>query len=249
MFEPQTIDVSVFQGRISTSYLERLAEGYSFSELIEFKDNFLCGNWDGRFGLFVFSDHTEKDSLDSFFKINLKVENDEFLSTLNFPYEFRESFIQSIIDENRYFSNHDSLINKKQGNFLTLTTDNTIPESIDLTQWTEHQCSTMELTPQQFAKVMSHIYALPEIERDKIIAFREKEIKKRVKNRMESYILTYPCQERPYSIKLYGNDDCSYIKLFETKEAAWDCYQELKKFSMIEDSYDLIERLGFVHDN
>lgn len=68
-----------------------------------------------------------------------------------------------------------------------------------------------------------------------------------IKRNLEHLIDYKPTLEKPISVKIYGNDDCSYKKIYATQKEA---YEEVKFFEKFEplDFNDVIS-FGFVFDN
>lgn len=249
MFEKQHADYTILSKELQP-YGKRMAEAFEFSAFLPFKDQFLCGNWDQKYGLVTFKDYSQDKKLKSFLAIQLEMEERETLSTFNFPYPFSKDVVDKMLEENRFISNHDLIENRSQGDFLTITSDSMFHgDEFKKEEWEEHKCRSSTLTAVQYAKIMLHIHSLPEEERDYILKFNQDKIKKTIEMNILSYRKTSPCTERPFALCIYGNDDCSYIKLFETKEAAWKCFKQLQYGSKIRDSYDFIHELGFDYDN
>lgn len=235
-------------------YAKAMTKNAQFSAFIEFKTNFLAGNWDGKYGLVRFTDHrietSRQDPLKHFLEIVVETQNKSMTEIYHFPHPFCEK-VKEIVQKKRYFSNSDYMtqfpVGSKKRNFayLSLTDDNVIHESIDMSQWKELKVGFTELTPTEYAEVMLLIHSLPEDEKNYILDYHKKKAQKSAERDIEYYFKTQSCYERPFSIDLFGNDDCAYTRLFETKEQAWECYKDLAANAMKEDGYDLVDRLGF----
>lgn len=76
----------------SRASLQAIVNYYGFSDLIEFKDNFLCGNWKGfndkSYGALVFIDNSEKET-ESFVEIKESYKESAYLSSFNLPEEVK----------------------------------------------------------------------------------------------------------------------------------------------------------------
>lgn len=228
---------------------------YDFSDLIEFNDNFLAGSWDGIYGILIFEDGIKSYPLDPNNKLKSKVaifneiQKREALKMWNFPYLIQNEIIRPMLEQNRYFSNHDFIKDRSCGSFLTFTSDDVIPEEcLDKSKWTEHLCSSSDLSPIQFMKVMTEIHNRRD--RDDILNFYNDKVKKGIDSSYKESITLYQHLEMPYRLRLFGNDDSSYTKLFATEEEAFDCYNKMKELAKTKSSgYDVIKELGFLFSN
>ena len=233
-------------------YAHSMTKDSQFSAFIEFKTNFLSGNWDGKYGLIRFTDHNieRKNPLKYFIEIVINTQEESRTNIYNFPYPFIEE-VKKIAENKKYLNNVDYIKSLPEGvshgSFASvlLTHTNIIHESIDMSQWTEKKVGFTELSVTEYAEVMVKINSMPEEEKKYILDYHEKKSQKVAEMQIEYAFKATPCQERPFSISIDGNDDCSYIKLFETKEQAWACYKELTSNAMKEDGYELVHRLGF----
>lgn len=252
MFPNKQFDETLLKD--SVEYAKSFQE-YDFSELIAFNDNFLSGSWDGIYGILIFENgfkehHKKSDStLKSKVAIFNEIQKRETLKIWNFPYVIQNEIIKPMLDQNRYFSNHDFIECRKNGSFLTFTSDDIIPEEcLDKSKWTEHLCSASELSPVQFMRVMTEIHNRKD--RDDILNFYNDKTKKSIEDSYQESITLYQHLEMPYKLLLQGNDDCSYTKLFATEQEAFDCYNKMKELAKTKSSgYDVIDELGFLFSN
>lgn len=250
MFKNEKANLKLITEKNSRQLAKSYIENEKFSTFVDFSSDFLSGSWENKYGLLIFRDHNKDETLDSFSKIKKEIQDREVLSVQNFPYDFKVKFINPIIDKNRYLSNYETVKNRKHGNLIILTSDDAdFEKEFDSSIWTEELCSVSRLTPQQLVYVFKEIFSLPEKEKNDILLFNKREIERKTQYLTEYYFNTQHHQEKPFSLKLYGNDNIYYIQTFKQKEDAWACYQEMVKKSKTEDSYELVKRLGFHSDS
>lgn len=252
MFPKSNFDPSLLNG--SNSYASSFNEHYHFTEMVEFKDQFLCGNWDKKYGLIVFYNAFDRKNSQVAVKPLAQIISDiyesESTSIYNFNRDVFDRFIKPMFDNSQCFSNFNKEINSKSKCLLTISDENReVLKYLKSDYWSEIKVSFTELSAVQFAKLMVAIHSLPEDERDKILHDYNKKREDRVESSINDFSKTVAHVEKPYVLKIIGNDDSSYIQLFETEKEAWKCYLALKKGAMTKCNWTLVEELGFVTDN
>lgn len=243
MFPNTHFDVNILSN--NNDYAKVFQSGY-FSDLIDFNEDFLSGSWDGKYGLITFRDDSNNEELRSRVELHKDLCDESRLKVSIFPYNIVKSYINPIVNTNRTFSNHDHIKNRKQGSFITFTSDDIIPDEVfDTNKWTEHHCSNPTLSLSQFNNVMLYINTLDN--KEAILDHYYINLNNDIEIMYNEMICTQTHLEKPYELCVHGNDDTSYIKLFATEKEAWDCYNDMKHLAGNLSGNEILAKYDFVY--
>lgn len=250
----QIINISdVITGDNDVRYLNHLKENTIFSNLIEFSENWLSGCFEGKYGFLTIKDARmdKRNKLTSIVKSKEELLNLTPLSIFNFPHEIM-TWIGEYMNKN-YILHDNYNFHKEKGvepTYVVLPSDN-IEDYIndELKHWNKNRNTdgVSKIDVEMLIKVLAYIDTLPN--KDKLLKEYKRNIQKNNEFVLKEIATIYPSTEKPFVIKLYGNDDSSYAKVCATKEEAFKAYEDVLSIKDSSHIYKDIFSIGFFSAN